>query len=213
MYLSLNDIQQMDKISRLNLINSITGVKPSNLIGTKSKDGFSNLAIFSSVVHLGSKPPLIGFITRPAIKLGRHTLKNIIETKCFTINHVSTEIVGKAHYTSAKFPKEVSEFEMCGLNEIFHYNFHAPFVKESSVKIGLNLKEIIPIKINKSTLVVGQIEHLILDPSIINDNYILDLEKSKGVGIGGLSEYYKLKKITDYPYARVNELPKFNNKS
>ena len=57
----------MDKISRLNLINSITGVKPSNLIGTKSKDGFSNLAIFSSVVHLGSKPPLIGFITRPCI--------------------------------------------------------------------------------------------------------------------------------------------------
>ena len=102
---------------------------------------------------------------------------------------------------------------MCGLNEIFYYNFHAPFVKESSVKIGLNLKEIIPIDSNKSTLVVGQIEHLILDPSIINDNYILDLEKSKGVGIGGLSEYYKLKKITDYPYARVNELPKFNNKS
>ena len=213
MYLSLNDIQQMDKISRLNLINSITGVKPSNLIGTKSKDGFSNLAIFSSVVHLGSKPPLIGFITRPAIKFGRHTLKNIIETKCFTINHVSTEIVENAHFTSAKFPKEISEFKMCGLNEIYHDNFSAPFVKESSVKIGLHLKEIIPINSNKSTLVIGQIEHLILDSSTINNNYILDLEKSKGVGIGGLSEYYKLKKITDYPYARVDELPKFNNKS
>jgi hypothetical protein len=40
----------------------------------------------------------------------------------------------------------------------------------------------------------------------------LDLEKSKVVGIGGLSEYYKLKKIADFPYARVDELPKFNNK-
>ena len=213
MYLSLNDIQQLDKISRLNLINSITGVKPSNLIGTKSKDGFSNLAIFSSVVHLGSKPPLIGFITRPAIKFGRHTLKNIIETKCFTINHVSTEIVENAHFTSAKFPKEISEFKMCGLNEIYHDDFSAPFVKESSVKIGLHLKEIIPINSNKSTLVVGQIEHLILDSSTVNDNYILNLEKSKVVGIGGLSEYYKLKKIADFPYARVDELPKFNNKS
>ena len=126
---------------------------------------------------------------------------------------MSTEIVENAHFTSAKFPKEISEFKMCGLNEIYYDDFSAPFVKESSVKIGLHLKEIIPINSNKSTLVVGQIEHLILDPSIINANYILDLEKSKGVGIGGLSEYYKLRKIADYPYARVDELPKFNNKS
>ncbi len=30
------------------------GIEPTNLIGTKSKDGLANVTIFSSVVHLGS---------------------------------------------------------------------------------------------------------------------------------------------------------------
>ena len=54
------DIKSMSKIFRLNLINSITGIKPANLIGTKSKDNLENLAIFSSVVHLGSNHALLG---------------------------------------------------------------------------------------------------------------------------------------------------------
>ena len=33
------DIDQMDKIFRLNLINSCTGYKSANLIGTQSADG------------------------------------------------------------------------------------------------------------------------------------------------------------------------------
>jgi flavin reductase (DIM6/NTAB) family NADH-FMN oxidoreductase RutF len=52
------DVQKLPKINRLNLINSCTGYKSANLIGTKSKDGKSNLAIFSSITHLGSDPLL-----------------------------------------------------------------------------------------------------------------------------------------------------------
>ena len=59
------DIDKMSKIFRLNLINSITGYKSANLIGTKTDDKINNVAVFSSVTHLGSDPPLIGFITRP----------------------------------------------------------------------------------------------------------------------------------------------------
>jgi flavin reductase (DIM6/NTAB) family NADH-FMN oxidoreductase RutF len=61
MYLNKEDILKAERIFRLNLINSITGVKPANLIGTQSKEGNSNLAIFSSVVHMGSNPALVGF--------------------------------------------------------------------------------------------------------------------------------------------------------
>ena len=50
MILSRNDINNLDKISRLNLINSITGYKPANLIGTKSLSGDTNLAIFSGKI-------------------------------------------------------------------------------------------------------------------------------------------------------------------
>ena len=59
MFFEEADIFNLDKVKRLKLINSITGVKPANLIGTRSSDGITNLAIFSSIVHLGSNPPLI----------------------------------------------------------------------------------------------------------------------------------------------------------
>ena len=55
-------IEQMKKITRLNLINSCTGYKSANLIGTISNSGKSNVAVFSTVTHLGSDPALIGFI-------------------------------------------------------------------------------------------------------------------------------------------------------
>ena len=65
MYLNKDSIQQLEKVDRLNLINSITGISPANLIGTISNDSIENLAIFSSVVHIGSNPPLMGFVLRP----------------------------------------------------------------------------------------------------------------------------------------------------
>ena len=41
----------------------------------------------------------------------------------------------------------------------------------------------------------------------------LDLKMGASIidigGIGGLNSYYKLKKISSYPYARRNELPDF----
>ena len=83
-----NDIQSFSKIYRLNLINSITGYKSANLIGTRSNSGEENVAIFSSITHLGSNPALLHFTLRPNT-VPRDTYKNIKENKVFTVNHVS----------------------------------------------------------------------------------------------------------------------------
>jgi hypothetical protein len=56
------DLAGLEKVYRLNLINAVTGYKPANLVGTAAPDGATNLAVISSVVHLGSNPALIGFI-------------------------------------------------------------------------------------------------------------------------------------------------------
>ena len=68
MYFSNEDIKNLPRIKRLNLINSITGVKPANLIGTRSNVN-SNLAIISSIVHLSTNPPLLSFMLRPLLEL------------------------------------------------------------------------------------------------------------------------------------------------
>jgi len=201
-------IKKLDKITRLKIINSVTGIKPGNLIGTIDNKGQTNLAIFSSVVHLGSNPPLLGFISRPKGKEFGHTYRNIQENGQYTINHIHPEFIKNAHYTSAKFHLDVSEFNRCNLSEEYIKDFIAPFVKESTFKIGMRFVEAIDIKINNTVLVVGKIEHLILpDTSLIAGD--VDLEAANSVGISGLNSYYSLKKIGNFPYVRVNEVPEF----
>ena len=209
MLLDSEDIKKLEKTKRLKLINSITGVKPANLIGTKNKGGISNLAIFSSVVHLGSKPPLLAFVTRTSKDVNRNTLNNILETKYYTINQIQKEFVKNAHYTSAKFNENISEFEMCKIEQENIDDFFAPFVKKSNLKIGMKLKEIIPIKSNDSTLVVGQVMKIIIDKSFLKNDFMFDLEKSGSIAIGGLNEYFTIKNLDYFPYVRLKDFPKF----
>ena len=204
---SEESLKTLNKIYRLNLINSITGYKPANLIGTKSKNGVTNLAIFSSVIHLGSNPALIGIVTRPNT-VPRHTYKNIIDTKYFTINHISKENIKKAHYTSAKFKDDESEFEKCSLEEMYIDNFYAPFVKESKVKIGLKLVEEITINSNNTILIVGRVTKIKTRNELIEEDGSLKFEELDTVCISGLDSYYSTKKIAKYPYAKRNELLK-----
>ena len=199
----LDEIMNLEKYYRASLINKIAGLKSANLIGSKDKNGTSNLAIFNSVVHIGANPPFLGFIMRP-LTVERHTYSNIKETGFYTINQVSKEIHQKAHMTSAKYPQGVSEFDECGLTEAYIDDFPVPFVKESKVKIGLSFQEEHPIKLNGTILMIGRIEKIILpDDQITNDGDI-DFEALGAIGIGGLDTYYECKRIARYEYARPN---------
>ncbi|MFS4492418.1 flavin reductase family protein [Maribacter sp. 2308TA10-17] len=210
MQYSKQDIDQMDRIQKIKFINSISGIKPANLIGSVSNSGQVNLAIFSSVFHLGSDPALLGFITRPTGEIPRHTLENIKENKQYTINHVNSSFTEKAHYTSAKFERGQSEFKICGLTEEYIGDFKAPFVKESGIKMGMEFKEAIDIKLNGTILVIGEIQHLIIPEKALGEDEDIDLSNINTVGISGLNTYYELKKISRYPYARVNQIPDFD---
>jgi len=209
MYLSKSDIENMERKKRLNIINSVSGIKPANLIGTKSTDGQSNVAIFSSVIHLGSNPALLGFIMRPTDDVPRHTYENIKETELYTINHVPTSIADRAHYTSAKLDRSISEFERCGLTEEYVDDFHAPFVQESSLKIGMRKVDEIPIQVNGTLLLIGQIEHLLIPDEAVDQKGYIDLSVFNTAGISGLNTYYSLNPVASFPYARPEEIPDF----
>lgn len=191
------DLQQYDRIKRLKLINSICGIRGVHLIGTKSKNNTSNLAIFSSVTHLGSNPPLLSFISRPSNIVKRDTLRNIKQTKYFTINSIEENIIKKAHQTSGKYQREKSEFKECNLQEKYIDKFPIPFVANSNIKIGLRFLESILIKHNQTEMIIGEI--------VLIDTKYKSLEKNfkKTTSIIGLNSYYKNEKIIDLPYVRI----------
>ena len=208
MHYTESEIKELNSITRLKLMNSITGIKSANLIGTISEKGCTNLAIFSSVVHLGSNPALIGFVMRPNKDVKRDTLDNILETKQFTINHVHSSFIEKAHYTSLNFNHDQSEFDYCNLESFYIDNYLPPFVKESKVKIGLKLNEIIPVKSNGCKFIIGEVEHVLIDDSIdLLSEGSINLEDSNSVGVGGLNSYYSMNKIAELPFPRLSTTP------
>ena len=199
---SRTDIDQMDKIFRLNLINSCTGFKSANLLGTKSLNGVSNVAVFSSITHLGSNPPLIGFILRPTT-VPRDTYRNIKDTGVFTVNHIYSDIIEDAHHTSAKYPDEVSEFTKTGLEEEFLGDFPAPFVKGAKIRLGCRFLNEYVIKENDTLLLVSAIEHVfIADQDILQEDGWLKLENANTVAINGLDGYATTSLLDRYAYAR-----------
>ena len=199
---SRTDIDQMDKIFRLNLINSCTGFKSANLLGTKSLNGVSNVAVFSSITHLGSSPPLIGFILRPTT-VPRDTYRNIKDTGVFTANHIYSDIIEDAHHTSAKYPDDVSEFTKTGLEEEFLGDFPAPFVKGAKIRLGCRFLNEYEIKENNTLLLVSAIEHVfIADQDIQQEDGWLKLENANTVAINGLDGYATTSLLDRYAYAR-----------
>lgn len=178
----------MDYLYRINLINSCSGYKSANLLGTRSNSGKTNVAVFSSVTHIGSNPPLLGFFIRPTTVM-RNTYENIRKTGVFTINHIHESIIQDAHHTSAKYPKNVSEFDMTNLQEEYKNGFYAPFVKHAPIQIALEYKEEYHIKANNTKLVVAQITDLYVDHSILGPDGFADLTKAKVAAINGLDGY------------------------
>jgi flavin reductase (DIM6/NTAB) family NADH-FMN oxidoreductase RutF len=202
MHITKTDIATMNRIERLNLINSLSGIKPANLIGTVDADGNENLAIFSSVVHLGSNPALFGFILRPRGDVRRHTHENILATGVYTINFVHTHFTKEAHYTSIKADNGTSEFGMCGLTPEYLADFKAPFVQESAIKLGMSFQQEVPIEANGTSLIIGQVEHILLPDGAMADGGHLDLGAHAVAGISGLNTYYSFQKEARYPYVR-----------
>jgi flavin reductase (DIM6/NTAB) family NADH-FMN oxidoreductase RutF len=199
---SRTDIDQMDKIFRLNLINSCTGFKSANLLGTKSLNDVSNVAVFSSITHLGSNPPLIGFVLRPTT-VPRDTYRNIKDTGVFTVNHIYSDIIEDAHHTSAKYPDEVSEFTKTDLEEEFLGDFPAPFVKGAKIRLGCRFLNEYEIKENDTLLLVSAVEHVfIADQDIQQEDGWLKLENANTVTINGLDGYATTSLLDRYAYAR-----------
>lgn len=196
------NIHELEDRYRANLINSLSGFKSLNLIGTIDHNKKTNLAIFNSVFHLGANPALLGFISRPN-SVARHTIENIRSTKFYTLNPVTEDNYERAHQTSARYPKEISEFDACNLEEEFRDEFKAPFVKSSPIKIGMELVREVSILENETLMIIGKIIYLSCPQNAIENDGFIDLEALSILCGNSLDSYHSTKRIKRLPYAKA----------
>jgi flavin reductase (DIM6/NTAB) family NADH-FMN oxidoreductase RutF len=202
--IQFEEIMELELRKRAHLINSVGGFKSLGLIGTKDQKEQTNLAIFSSIVHIGANPPLISFIMRPD-SVERHTLSNILETGYYTINHVNENIFQQSHQTSARYAKEQSEFDCTGLTSEYKNGFFAPFVKESAVQLGMIFKEKVNLSINHTIMIIGQIDQIHFPLDCLHEDGYLDIEKAGTISCSGLDSYHRTVRIARLPYAKPDK--------
>ncbi|MBI1344628.1 MAG: flavin oxidoreductase [Terrimonas sp.] len=201
MVIQKDGIEQLEQRYRTAFINSLAGFRQAVLVGTRSPEGLTNLAIFNSLIHLGANPALLGLMSRPD-SVPRHTLQNILDTKEYTLNYVRANQYKKAHQTSARYEKGVSEFGKVGFDERYHPSCTAPFVSEAIVKIAMRYEDSIPIALNGTVLIIGSIMQVECDDAMVGEDGFVNLAGADVLISQGLDAYFVSKPIGRLPYAK-----------
>ncbi len=206
MHITADQLEALPQRQRVTLVNCLSGFKSANLVGSQDARGRTNLAIISSAFHLGADPALIGFISRPD-SVDRHTLENIRESGEYTINHVHEGMIAAAHQTSARYPKEISEFDAVGLSVAYRGALAAPYVGESRVSLGLRLSQLVDIPANGTVMVIGQIDEIFVPDAAVGADGFVDLAALGSVMVTGLDSYHCAGKGQRYAYAKPDRAP------
>ena len=204
MYFDIAAIENLEKQHRVHFINSLGGFKSVALVGTSDSQSNTNLGIFSSFFHIGANPPLIGMIFRPSPP-ERDTMRNIIDTGFYTINHINELIYEQAHQTSARYDKGISEFDKTGLTTEYKNDFSAPFVAESNVQLGVEFREKIDITINNTIMIIGEIVQIYIPEDCLLSDGFIDIEKANTITCSGLDSYHKTVQLDRLSYAKPNK--------
>ncbi len=195
------DIVAMDQRFRTTFINSLSGFKSLQMVATINKNGSTNIALFNSIFHICANPPLLGMVVRPD-GTEHETFKNIFETGFYTLNNVKEGFYKEAHQTSARYIAGESEFKQCGFKEHFENDFIAPFVAEASIKLGMQLREIIPVAINGCRIVIAEIVKIIIEDDLIAKDGYVNQTKAETITVAGLDAYFNTQLINRLAYAK-----------
>lgn len=196
-------LQVMEPRRRAQLVNALSGPKPANVIGTQDEEGCANLAIITSVVHLGSDPALLGHVMRPPVprERGSQSYHNLKATGQYTLNHVQIGWHEAAHQTSARYADGESEFEAVGLTPTHRCGFEAPAVAEAAVRVGLEFVEELALP-NGCRFIVGAIRWATFPEKAWAADGALDLAHLGAVAVTGLDGYHGLVPVARLSYAK-----------
>jgi flavin reductase (DIM6/NTAB) family NADH-FMN oxidoreductase RutF len=199
---SSQDIKELEPRFRANFIQSLLGAKSTFLVSTRGSNGIDNLAIFNNLIHIGANPPLYGIQFRPDEEVRRDTLRNIMDTGYYSLNSITENMVSKAHQSSAKYPAEVSEFDVLGFEKEAS-SFPVSYVSKSPIKITLKYSETLQIKNSGVTILLGEIQEIIVLENPESDGFYDPISAGTITSVG-LDAYYSLHEIGRMNYAKTN---------
>jgi flavin reductase (DIM6/NTAB) family NADH-FMN oxidoreductase RutF len=184
---SMNDLGALDAYG---LLGSLIIPRPIAFISTLDKRGVLNLAPYSFFTMGGSNPASLVFsATLGADSQPKDTLRNVIATGEFVVNCVHRELAEGLAKASGGFPKEISEWEVCGFTPIDSRLVKPPRIAESKAQLECRLFKVVDHGdgIDAARYVIGEVVFVHLDAQIAGD-----LSLFKPVSRLGGSDYHDL---------------------
>ena len=167
--------------------------RPIGWISSISKDGIANLAPYSYFNAIADEPPQVMFCSNgnSAYRKHKDSLSNILSTKEFVVNFVTSETKTQMNHTSRNFKPNDDEFIFSKLKKKKSKLIKVPSVKNSPVNLECKLLKIIKLKTNSnkvSTMIIGEVIGVFINNKFIKNNRV-DSVAMRYIARMGYSEY------------------------
>jgi flavin reductase (DIM6/NTAB) family NADH-FMN oxidoreductase RutF len=181
------------------LLTSLIVPRPIGWISTVSAAGIANLAPFSYFTVASANPPHLIFSSGSSTK---DSLVNARETGEFVANIADLELIDGVVGSSAAVAPHVDEFDYTGLDKAPSARVKPPRVKRAKAHFECMVRQFVPV--GASTLVIGEVVHLHVDPSVWSGGRVR-AELLKPVARLGGSTYATLGELFNRPMPAVSE--------
>ena len=167
--------------------------RPIGWISSVNKNGVANLAPYSYFNAVTDEPPQIMFCSNGSSTHGKYkdSLSNILHTKEFVVNFVTTVTRNQMNISSRDFKPDEDEFLLSNLKKKKSKLVKAPSVRDSPVNLECKLVKIIKLQSNSdktSTMVVGEVIGVYIKNKFIKNNRVESVSM-KYIARMGYSEY------------------------
>ena len=178
---------------RIDPFKSLIFPRPIGWISSVNKNGVANLAPYSYFNAVTDEPPQIMFCSNGSSTHGKYkdSLSNILYTKEFVVNFVTTATRNQMSISSRDFKPDEDEFLLSNLKKKKSKLVKVPSVKDSPVNLECKLVKIIKLQSNSdktSTMVVGEVIGVYINNKFIKNNRV-DSVSMKYIARMGYSEY------------------------
>ncbi|TVR28975.1 MAG: flavin reductase family protein [Nitriliruptor sp.] len=170
------------------LLTGLVIPRPIAWVSTVSEGGVRNLAPHSYFNVVANDPPHVLFVSTGV----KDTLRNVRATGEFVVNVVTLDLVEEMNATAADAPAGVDEFGWVGLDAAPSVTVTPPRVARA--KAHLECRVVHDLPIGNGNLVVGEVTHVHVDPSVWTDGRI-DPQKLDPVGRLSGSSYATLGEV------------------
>lgn len=148
------------------LMTGLVIPRPIAWVSTLDADGRRNLAPHSYFNVVAHEPPHVVFSSSGV----KDTLRNIRATGEFVVNLVSMDVVERMNFTATDFPPGEDEFAWAQVAAQPSVTVAAPRVAEA--KAHLECRVVETVVAGNGTIVVGEVTHLHVDPSVWRDGRV-----------------------------------------